>query len=155
MENNVLALGMSSSKYAQEAMRNIELNLAENFGGHHFMQCARGPWPTNYVSELNTMPKLSPKLATYYQLQIGVLHWIVDGSTSLQSSLLASAMAMPREGHLDVVFHVFVYLKGKHNACQVFDLTYPEIDEASFLEHDWKNTYGNVQEAVPPEMPQS
>jgi hypothetical protein len=104
------------------------------------------------------MPKLSPKLPTYYQSQIGVLHWIVElgwVNIIVEASLLVSVMAMPREGHLDAVFHVFVYLKGKHNACLVFDPMYLEIDEASFPEQDWKNIYGNVQEAVPPKMPQS
>jgi Reverse transcriptase (RNA-dependent DNA polymerase) len=158
MQNNVLAWGMSSSKYVQEAVRNAELYLAENFGGCKFVKRARGPWPTDYVSELDMMPKLSPKLVTSYQSQSGVLHWIVElgwVNIIMEVLLLASAMAMPREGHLDAVFHVFAYLKGKHNARLVFDLTYLEIDEASFPEHDWKNTYGDVQEAVPLDMPQS
>ena len=41
-------------------------------------------------------------------------------------------MALPREGHLDAVFHMFVFLKRKHNGVIVFDLTEPEIDINKF-----------------------
>lgn len=44
-------------------------------------------------------------------------------------SLLAlQQLAMPREGHLDVGLHVFVYLRNKHNTRMVFDPTYQDID---------------------------
>ena len=41
-------------------------------------------------------------------------------------------MAMPREGHMDAVFHVFAYLKAIHNLGMVFDPTYPSIDNTNF-----------------------
>ena len=158
MENGVHAWGMSSSKYVQEAVSNAEAYLGANFGGRKLPTTkAKGPWPTDYVSELDTTPELSPKLATYYQSQIGVLHWIVElGRVDIitEVSLLASAMALPREGHLDAVFHVFGYLKRKHNARLVFDPTYPEIDHAKFPVHDWTHTYGEVREAIPIDMPE-
>jgi hypothetical protein len=106
---------------------------------------------------MDTTPVLDAKLASYYQSQIaGVLHWIVElGRVDIitEVSLLASAMAMPREGHLEAVFHVFAYLKNKHNARQVFDPTYPEIDYNNFKEHDWKTVYGDVQEPIPLNAP--
>ena len=60
---------------------------------------------------------------------------------------------MPREGHLDAVFHVFAYLKRKHNARMVFDPTYPDIDYKTFPDHDWKSFYGDVREAKPLDAP--
>jgi hypothetical protein len=157
MENDVVAWGMSSSKYVQEAVKNTEIYLAENFGGRKLpVGRAKGPWPTEYLDEMDVTQELSPKLANYYQSQVGVLHWIVElGRVDIITgvSLLASAMAMPREGHLDAVFHVFAYLKRKHNSQLVFDPTYPEIDLSDFPEVDWKSTYGDVQEAIPYDMP--
>ena len=58
---------------------------------------------------------------------------------------LASQMAMPREGHMDAVFHVFAYLKQRHNSRMVFDPTYPSIEKTNFQEHEWKRLYGDVK----------
>ena len=63
-------------------------------------------------------------------------------------SMLASQMAMPREGHMDAVFHVFAYLKSRHNSRMVFDPTYPSIEKTNFQEHEWKRLYGDVMEAI-------
>ena len=39
----------------------------------------------------------------------------------METSALASMMALMREGHLDAVFHMFAFLKRKHNGVIVFD----------------------------------
>ena len=156
LDNGVYAWGLSPSKYVQESVRNAELYLAENFGGRKLPKRVNGPWPTDYLAELDNTPELSPVLAAYYQSQVGVLHWIVElGRIDIitEVSILATYMALPREGHLDAVFHVFAYLKGKHNSRMVFDPTYPEIDMTTFQEHEWKSFYGNVKEAIPPGAP--
>ena len=70
-------------------------------------------------------------------------------------SKLASHMALPREGHLEAVFHIFSYLKKRHNSRMVFDPTYPHIDSSNFQEHDWKHFYGDVQEPVPQDAPEA
>ena len=131
LPNGVHAWSMSASKYVQENINNAEEYLGKNFGGRKLSKCVRSPWPTDYVSELNTTPELKPKLVSYYQSQIGILHWIVElGRVDIikEVSLLASQMEQPHEGHLEAVFHVFAYLKKKHNARMVFDPTYPDID---------------------------
>ena len=61
-----------------------------------------------------------------------------------------SIMAMPREDHLDAMLHMFVFLKLKYNSRLAFDPTYPEIDESDFIKRDWKQFYGDVKEAIPP-----
>ncbi len=68
-------------------------------------------------------------------------------------SELSSFLAMPREGHLDAVFHLFNYLEKRHKARIVFDPCYPTIDMTSFKECDWSSFYGNVQKAIPPNAP--
>ena len=68
--------------------------------------------------------------------------------------MLASQLALPREGHLEAVFHIFGYLKGHHNARMVFDLTYPTPDMSIFLEHCWYGFYADVREVIPTNAPE-
>ena len=62
--------------------------------------------------------------------------------------LLALQMALLREGHLEVLFHMFVYLKNKHNSQLVLDPTYPDINELKFKRQDWKSFYSNIKEEI-------
>jgi hypothetical protein len=76
----------------------------------------------------------------------------VDIATEI--SLLSSHLAYPREGHLDAALHVMGYLKQKHNSRLIFDPTYPNINVSSFPTYDWIKFYGDVQEAIPHDMPE-
>ena len=67
--------------------------------------------------------------------------------------MLASQPALPREVHLEAVFHIFIYLKGHQNARMVFNQTYPTLDMSMFQENDWCDFYGGVREAIPPNVP--
>ena len=40
------------------------------------------------------------------------------------------------------------YLKQKHNSILVFDPTYPKIDEIIFKDCEWKDFYGDAEEAI-------
>ena len=74
----------------------------------------------------------------------------------METSALASTMALPREGHLDAVFHMFSFLKHKHNGVIVFDPTEPEIDINKFPREDWSDTpYGECKEEIPRNAPDS
>ena len=66
---------------------------------------------------------------------------------------MASQLANPREGHLEAVFHVYSYLKNKHNSRMVFDPTYPDINMNVFKQCDWRQLYGGVKEAIPLNAP--
>ena len=64
--------------------------------------------------------------------------------------MMASCMALPREGHLEQLFHIFAYLKMKHNSEMVFDPSEPDIDESSFEKQNWEHTvYGQGSEELP------
>jgi hypothetical protein len=57
--------------------------------------------------------------------------------------------------HLESVFYLFAYLKKKQNGVIVLDPTYPEIDLRKFNDGvDWKNIYGDIKEAIPPDAPE-
>ena len=48
-------------------------------------------------------------------------------------SMMSSHMALPREGHLKELFHIFAYLKAHANAEMVFDLT-PILPDKSLFD---------------------
>ena len=148
---------MSFCKYVQEPIGNTVKYLDSNYPGWKLTKRATAPWLTDYISELDMTPELNPDKASYYQSQIGILHWIVElGRVDIITEMLtlASHMALPWEGHLNAVFHVHVYLKNKHNSCLVLDPSYPDIDMQDFQEHDWKSFYEDIKELIPVDAPE-
>jgi len=88
---------------------------------------------------------------------LGVLRWIVELGRidiMMEVSMLSAHNAMPREGHLEGIYHVFSYLKGHENSKLVFDPAYPEIDERRFKDVDWKDFYPDASDELPPGMPE-
>ena len=72
-------------------------------------------------------------------------------------SMMSSHMAMPREGHLEQVFHIFSYLKKYHNTELVFDQSDPVIDKSKYEEKDWTSSeLDHIQgkEELPRRMPE-
>ena len=141
LENDVQCWSFSSSQYVQSAVNNVSSYLKER--NLALPKRASAPFRGDYRPELDFTPELSPSEAAYYQSLIGILRWIVElGRVDItcEVSELASMMAMPCEGHLDQVFHIFAYLKNKHNAELVFDPTPPVINKADFPDEDWSHT---------------
>jgi hypothetical protein len=68
-------------------------------------------------------------------------------------SMLSSYLACPREGHLENTLHFMGYLRLKHNSGLIFGPIYPNIDLTAFPSFDWTEFYGDVEEAIPPDMP--
>ena len=69
---------------------------------------------------------------------------------TVKASMMTSCMALPCEGHLDELYHMFTYLKAKHNSEMVFDPTYPDIGDALFLRENWKHAVcGDCEEELP------
>jgi hypothetical protein len=67
--------------------------------------------------------------------------------------MLSSYLACPHEGHLENALHVMGYLRLKHNSRLIFDPTYPDIDQTAFPSFEWTEFNGDVEEAIPPDMP--
>ena len=115
------------------------------------------PFPRDYRPELDITPELDDDDVSYFQSQIGVLRWMVElGRIDIitEVSLLASQLALPRQGHLEAIFHLFGYLKINHNFMLALDPTYPKIDQRFNDGADWKTFYGEVKEPMPPNMPE-
>ena len=64
--------------------------------------------------------------------------------------MTASMMALPQKGHLIQEYHIFTYLKRKHNVEMVFDPSDPHIDDDMFPKYDWSHTaYCDSVEVIP------
>jgi Reverse transcriptase (RNA-dependent DNA polymerase) len=156
LPNGVNAWSLSASKYVQEAVRNVKDYFKRERPSHIWPKRAPTPFPRDYKPELDISPELGDDEASFFQSQIGVLRWMVEiGRIDIitEVSMLASCVAAPRQGHLEVVFHMYAYLERKHNSRLVFDPTYPDIDMSEFKECDWRDYYGDVQEAIPANAP--
>jgi hypothetical protein len=66
----------------------------------------------------------------------------------IEVSMMSSHLALPREGHLKVVLHIFAYLKKHHNSEIVFDPTVPTMDYSLFEKQDWLYSPYGCEEMV-------
>ena len=157
LENGVKAWSWSSSQYVQAACKNLESYLHRK--GKHLPKHVNSPWLNDYRPELDISPELNPSEAAHYQSLIGILRWIVElgrADITAEASLMASCLALPRQGHLDILYRIFAYLKAHHNAEMVFDPSEPDIDEDKFVKEDWKSSvYTNAKESVPKDAPEA
>ena len=98
-------------------------------------------------------PALEKDIASWYQHFIGMLRWMVEiGRVKIliEVSIMSSQMSMPREVHLEAVFHVFAFICQKYNTRMAFDPIYPAINMNDFKECKCKDFYGELKEATPP-----
>ena len=115
---------------------------------------------TSYRPELDITPVLTPIYASYYMSLIGIIWLMVElgrVDICLEVSMMSSHMAIPREGQLKELFHIFAYLKKYHNTEIVFDPSDPVIDESKYQKQDWTSSeFGHLQgkRKFPPNMPQ-
>ena len=109
LPNGVSAWSLSSSKYVQEAIANVEKYLSKNRTDLRLPKKAATLFMKDYRPELDVTPELKAEDANFYQSQIGVARWMVElGRVDIitEISMLSSHLAMPREGHLEALLHV-------------------------------------------------
>ena len=138
MENGVHAWAFSSSQYVQAAVKNVETHLAK----FNMKLPARvsTPLSSTYRPEVDVTTELNTTDGAYYQSLIGILRWMVElGRVDIccEVSMMSSHLALPREGHLYELYHIFGYLKKHHNSEIVFDPSDPVVDESLFDKKDW------------------
>ena len=159
LENGASAWGMNSSKYCGAAVANVRRYL-ENHNKYVFPKSCNTPLSTSYRPELDATPGLDPAMSSYYMSLIGILRWLVElgrVDICLEVSVMSSHMAMPREGQLMQLFHVFAYLDKYHNAELVLDPSDPVIDERDYERKDWSSSefsHLTGTEELPPNQPE-
>lgn len=161
LSNGTKAWSFSSAQYVKEAVANAE-KLAASIGmSVPGPRNSTTPISRDYRPEVDTTTELTPELASHYYSLIGVLRWIVElGRVDIcvEVSMLSAHLALPRQGHLEQVFHIIGYLKHHHNAVMVFDPTEWDIPEGMFEKEDWSfSPYGceDLNEELPPNMPRA
>ena len=144
LENGVYAWAFSSSQYVQTAVKNVEAYLDSQENKRWKMPSkADTPLTTTYRPELDVSRELNEVDAAYYQSLIGILRWMVElgrVDVCLEVSMMSSHLALPREGHLEQVLHIFAYLKKYHNTELVYDPSDPVVDENDFERRDWASS---------------
>lgn len=155
-------------QYVQEACKNVIKYLEQRKAKFNDMKYSMSkrdgsPMKNDYRPEIDDTPELGPKDAAYYQSLIGVLRWIVElGRVDIvcEVSMMSSCLALPREGHLQALFHFFSYFNKKHNTNLVYDPTDPEIDMSTFPKQDWlapvyaTGSDRDLKEAIPTNLPE-
>jgi hypothetical protein len=134
----VKAWAFGSCQYVQSAVKNVEEHLAKI--KEKLPYKAPTPLSSGYHPEIDVSPELGEADASYFRSLIGVLRWIVElGRVDLdvEVSMMSLHLALPCEGHLKEIYHIFAYLKAHSNTEMVFDLTPPEIDMNLFERQDW------------------
>ena len=79
--------------------------------------------------------ELRPAEATHIMSLIGMMMCMVEfGQVDicLECSMMSSCSALPREGHLHQVFHMFAYLNKYNNINMVYDLSDLVVEELVF-----------------------
>ena len=99
------------ARYIKESVSNVENYLAELADGRWKFpnNKAENPFVWYYVPKIDETPALEHDLESWYKSLMGMLRWtveIVRLDIITKVSMMASHMAMPREGNLEAVLHV-------------------------------------------------
>jgi hypothetical protein len=125
-------------------------------GKYSILTRADNPFPVDFDPSTDIPDILDPDCSSFYQHLISVMRWMVElGCIDIATeiSMLPSYLACPCEGYLENALHVMGYLRLKHNSQLIFDPTYPDIDQTAFPSFEWMEFYGDVEEAISPDMP--
>ena len=157
LKNRNHAWSISSAQYVKNAIKNVEDKI--NKDGRRLVKRATTPFLFNYRPEVDESPEINAEDPSYYQSLIGILRWMVElGRVDIccEVSMMSTQLALPREGHLEAVLHIFSYLKSHHNTEMVFDPSDPMVDMTDFQEKDWSTSvFGDeLKEIIPSNIPE-
>jgi hypothetical protein len=133
---------MFSTKYTGKAIEEVERELKVR--GLKLPTRVITPVGNGYRPEADCTRELNQEEQNYYQGVIGVLRWICElGRLDIlvSVSLLSRYLAQARQGHLQQVYHIFVYLKCYN-------------EESRFEKCDWAEFYPGAKDFIPPDMPE-
>jgi hypothetical protein len=153
-ENGTECWTMSPQMYVDAAVRNVEEKLAKE--GVKLPSHCPTPMTGDYHPNDDGSPELLAAGLQYYQEQIGVLRWAVEiGRLDilLEVALLSTHLALPRQGHLEQVYHVVAYMKQGPRRRLFLDPDHPILGEDRFVKYDWTDFYKYAEEPLPPNMP--
>jgi len=145
---------MGPERYVKEAARTVESWSAEC--GHFSRKDCKSQSPAGCRPEVDTSPELSDDDTKSCVSQVSVLRWAVGlGRIDIvtEVSALSSHMALPRQGHLTALSHVFASLESHSRSKLVFDSPPPSLSLRPFDASAWKQFYHNAKERLPADAP--
>ena len=107
LERRIECWAFVLSKYIQEAVKNVKNYLSK--WNKTLTKRVKAPLTRDYHPEVNLSTELNTEDAAYFQSLIGILHWIIElGRVDVccEVSMLLSCLVLPREGHLQALFHI-------------------------------------------------
>ena len=109
--------------------------------------------------ELNQTDLMDDEQHTIYQSLIGALKWCVTlGRFDIAVAVMtmSSFRVAPREGHLDRLKQIYVYLRKHPDGAIRFRTGIPPCEEMYTMpDYEWMHTvYGDCEEEVSPDLPQ-
>ena len=90
---------------------------------------------TDYTPELDVTPEVDAEETQYFQELIGMLRWGAEiGRVDVlhEVSILSQYQALPREGHLEKLLHIWAFLKKNPKLTLYFDPACPTLDYCIF-----------------------
>ena len=129
---------MLSGKYCDAAVKNIEDSL-KKVGRTLSTKCYT-LLTSNYRLELDATSELKTDGVQQYQELVGMLRWSLElGRVDIlyEVSTMSSHLLLPREGHLEQVYHMFGYLKRNNKLRLMFDCSDLNISCSRFKKYDW------------------
>lgn len=150
---------MNSHDYITAAIANLEERMKKR--NIKLPTKAKTPLATNYSPELDNSPELDSEDITFYQELIGILRWgtgIGRVDVLHEVTLLSAYQAAPRMGHLEQLYHIFAYLKGKGKLTLYFDPALPRLDPNMFTgssPESFRSIYRDAKEQIPGNAPQA
>lgn len=138
-------------------IKNGDERFARFGSKNNYLPGSKSALPSDYHPELDDSPELNAVDSAYYQSLIGILRWIVEMGRvdiCLETSVMSSCLALPREDHLRKLFQIFSYLKTHTN---------PHLPnwwnsrEEKFPKKDWKGTpyYKGSDESLKDSIPEN
>jgi len=159
---------MSPEKYLKAAVEVVKQMLEEDEDHVRFKGTSgtvKSPFPSGYKPELDLTPELDSRGASRFAQLIGILRWAIEiGAIDMYTevSMMSQYQALPREGHLEALYHIFCWIKnGFENKKKfvrkkriVFDPKTIDLDLNHIrLNEDWSEFYPDAREEIPRNRP--
>mmetsp|Transcript_52228 Transcript_52228/g.78006 ORF Transcript_52228/g.78006 Transcript_52228/m.78006 type:complete len:1156 (-) Transcript_52228:781-4248(-) len=146
---------LGCATYIKECIRRLEDD--EELCGQ--LQKQNTPLPPGCHPELDESPLLDARGMKRYQMLIGMMQWactICRLDISFATSSLSRFSAAPREGHLELAYYLFGYLKKFPNRRLLLDsrsmMIDPDLKVTSF-DPDFLAEYPDAEEEIDPNLP--
>ena len=141
---------MSAEKYTTDLLKKLE----DMFEGS--LRKRNSPMQSEYHPELDTSEYLGEEAHAKYRMLVGSAQWAISlgrFDIAYAVSTLARYSALPREGHLQAMLHVFGYLKKTSSAKILFDPRQPDYSDYEFIQHEWDGAYPGAKEEIDDSLP--